>query len=441
MSINLKKYFEEGKKLGLDPYQISFGTSTETTVSVFNNEVETQQIGASSSVSAKGLYEGKIGHFSTDAIDSNTAELMAKSCLESAKYGREDKADNFFKGGKKYRKAKVYFADFVPSSLKDLRAFALEISKIAQAKDKRITKTQVDITMTEGTSLKANSLGLKCKDKSIVYVGYVSLVAENEKGEPRSGGYMFTSFHNLDELKVNALKAIDHASKDALDFFGSGAVKGKNYKVVLSPDSVASLLSFYVGQLSAKSVHKHLSLFEGKINTEIASTCLTILHTPHVSALGASSFDSDGEPTCDFPVIKKGVLVNYFQSLETANEEHIESNGCGQGNGNAGPVVLTVKPGRYSRDDLFKKMNNGLYINSISGLNSGIDGQTLDFSLPCQGYVIKDGEVKEATSMIICAGNLKTLFESIKAVGNDSETFSSTITPSILVKQLAISGK
>jgi PmbA protein len=86
-------------------------------------------------------------------------------------------------------------------------------------------------------------------------------------------------------------------------------------------------------------------------------------------------------------------------------------------------------------------MKDGLYITSVSGLNSGINGQTLDFSLPCQGYVIKDGKIEKATSMIVMAGNLKTLFNSIVALGNDIRYSAGTFAPSVLVKGISISGK
>ena len=63
MRLNLKKYFEEAKKLGLEPYQVSYSVSTEASVEVFNGEVEQQQIGTAQDISAKGIFEGKQGSF------------------------------------------------------------------------------------------------------------------------------------------------------------------------------------------------------------------------------------------------------------------------------------------------------------------------------------------------------------------------------------------
>ena len=441
MNINTKKYFEEAKKRGLEPYQLSFASSVETSVEVFNGEVEQQQIGTSFDIGARAIYNGKQGSFATDAIDNNTPSIMAENILENARFGKEEKAEHYFKGGKKYKRAKILFKEFKPATLKEVREAALLLCKKIQERDPRLTSVQVDISMIESEGNKMNSYGLKCKEKSKAFAGYMEVVAENENKEPRSGGARFRSFLSLEDLMKEADKVIDEAIHDAVDFFGTGPVPSKKYKAVLSYDSFSSLFAFFVGQLNAKSVHKHLSVFEGKLGEQIVSKCLTINHTPHVTCFSASSYDAEGYPTQDFPIIKKGVLQTYFYSVETALEEGKESNGCATGAGNGGPVVMTVKKGKYSKEELFAKMKDGLYITSVSGLNSGINGQTLDFSLPCQGYVIKDGKIEKATSMIVMAGNLKTLFNSIVALGNDTRYSAGTFAPSVLVKGISISGK
>lgn len=441
MKINAKKYFDEGKKRGLDPYTLSYSFSTETSVEVFNGEVETQQIGTTQDIGAKAIYDGKLGSFGTDAIDEKTAGLMADNILESAKFGKEEKAENFYHGGGRYKKAKTVLPDFKPATLAQIREAALGLCKKIQEKDARLTKVQVNISMIDATSGKENSYGVKCKDAIKCFVGYIELVAEDETKEPRSGSHSFHSFHSLDDLMKEADLILDEAIHSAVDFFKTGPCKSKKYKAVLKPGAVASLLGFYLSQLNAKSVHKHLSLFEGKLNQEIMSKSITMRHTPHVTCGSSGSFDADGHPTTDFTFVQRGVLKTYFHSVETALEDGIESNGCAVGSGNAGPMVVTVTPGKKSLDELFAKMKNGIYITSISGLNSGINAQTLDFSLPCQGYLIKDGKIDKAVSMIACAGNLKDLFNSVVALGSESKYDGGIFTPAFLVKNFAISGK
>ncbi len=441
MIINTKKYFEEAKKRGLELFSLSYGVSTETSVEIFNGEVESQQIGSSQDVSGSGLLSGKIGSYGTDAIDKNTPKLMMDAIVESGKFGREEKKENYYGGGKRYRKAAVSSPDFKSASLKDLRDAGLQLYKKIQNKDSRLKKVTISLSMTEAETFKTNTLGLKCKEKKAFYIGYYEIVAEDEDKEPRTGGNVFFSFLSLDDLMTEADKKLDATIHEAVDFFKTGPCASKKYKAVLSQSTVADLMSFFMSQLNAKSVHKHLSVFENKLGQEIVSKKLTITHTPHVTCPEATSYDSDGYPTQDFTVIQRGVLKTYFYSVETANEDHIESNGCASGIGNGSPIVLTVKPGSKSLNDLFTKVKNGIYITSVSGLNSGINSQTLDYSLPCKGYLIKDGKVDKAVSMIVCAGNLKDLFENVIDIANDVEYHSGAFTPSMLVKNFSISGK
>lgn len=440
MRINTKKLLEAGKARGIEPYSVGFSTSKSTSVSVFNGEVESQEIGTTQDIGARGLFNGRIGSFSTDAIDNKTSSLLAEKVLESAQFGKEDKAEHFFKGGLRYSPLKKPASPFVPATLKELREFALALSKKVQAADKRVSKVEVGVSMDEIDGKKFNSLGLKCSSSIKCYSGAISVIAEDEDKEPRSSYESFISFISLEDLSAEADKVIDKVIHESVDFFKSKPAKGANYKAVLDPSVIKSLFPFYISHCNAKSVQKHLSVLEGKIDTEIMSKCITIKHTPHILSLSASAYDADGYPTKDFTLVSKGVLKTYFYSLETALEEKIESNGCASGDGNGSYKVLTVTPGKKRKEELFAKMKNGLYITDVSGLNSGINGQTLDFSLPCQGYIIKDGKIDRAISMNVVAGNLKDLFSSVIALGSDTDYRGSIITPSMLVKKIIVSG-
>ncbi len=441
MSMTMKKYFEEAQKRGIEPYQISYSMGTETSVEVHNGNVEVQQIGTCQDISARGIVDGKKGSFATDCIDKNTPSLLAENVLCSAKFGKEDKPEYYFHGGLKYKKLKTKQKDFVPSTLKDIREFALSYCDDVKKKDSRIKNVTVSVTMGNLTTQKFNSYGLKCKDESTLYSMSISIVAENEEHEPRSGYRSVFSFLSLEELKKRADEKLPEIISSAVDFFNSKPLESKKYKILFHSSCVGSLLAFFLSQLNAKSVQQHLSVFEGKIDAQIVSKCLTIKHTPHILHPSATNYDADGYPTKEFTFIQNGILKDYFYSIETALKENRESNGCASGNGNGSPILISVKPGKNDLDALMKKVKNGLYITSISGLNSGINSQTLQFSLPCEGYVIKDGKKDKAFSMMVVAGNLQDVFSEVLAIGNDVNPSLGKTIPSMVIKSLTVSGK
>lgn len=434
-------YFSEAEKLGLDPYQISFSVSEETDVEVFNGEVKSQEIGSTQGISASGILNGNKGGFSTDCVDSKTPALLARQAYESAKYGKEAKREDYFAGGLKYHRSLYSKKNVVPATLKELRDFALEYCKKVESYSPLIKKTSVSVSMIRGKGEKANSLGLKCSNEFLYFSCSVEIIAENDSHEPRSNYKAFWSMISLDDLKKKGDLVIDELVSGCLDFFGSKAESSKKYKIVLSPSSANILLSYYLSHLNAKKVQKHLSIFEGKLNTKIASENITLTNMPFLKKPGYAIYDADGYPTREFTFVEKGVLKDYFYSVETANVDHRESNGCADGGGNGSAVLVSMKPGRLSQDGLFHKMKNGLYIQNLNGLNSGINGQTLDFSLPCEGYVIKDGKKDKAFSMMVVAGNLKDVFENVVAVGNDILEMFGRYIPSLLIRPLMVSGE
>ncbi len=439
MKIDAHKYIDCGAKKGLTPYVLTYEDETEISVSVLDGKVENQTIGSSQSVAGTALFNGRVGSFRTDAVDENAPSLLADNIYESAQYGRERKAETFYPGGKEYQPADINDPDCKEATLTQLRELAFRLYEKAKNIDPRVTHVETGVGYAKSHSEIHSSHDFGAGEDQSVYSGFVSIVVE-EDGEPRSGWKTFHSFEGIEELESKGNNAVPEAFHDAADFLHSPQIASGTYKAVLARSVFAFLLETELSHLSAKKVHKHLSIFEGKAGEEILSPALSIDHTPHVRSLDSTSFDRDGVPTSDFPVIENGVLRNYFYSYESALEEGVEPNGCGVGNGNDAPYVLSVKPGEKSLDELFEEMGDGIYITDISGTNAGIDDQTLNFSLPCQGYIVKNGKKDSAFSMVLIAGNLKDLFLNVLDLSNESKYVSSSFVPYALIGSISVSG-
>ena len=89
--------------------------------------------------------------------------------------------------------------------------------------------------------------------------------------------------------------------------------------------------------------------------------------------------------------------------------------------------------------------DNGLYINNLEGLHSGLNTVSADFSLSASGYEIVNGEKSRPINQITIAGNLFEVLKNIVAIGNDLKftlpSYGYIGSPSILVKHLSVSGE
>ena len=66
---------------------------------------------------------------------------------------------------------------------------------------------------------------------------------------------------------------------------------------------------------------------------------------------------------------------------------------------------------------------------------------TGDYSRGAAGFWVENGVIQYPVEEITIAGNLKTMFKNIVAIGNDVDTRGNTRTGSILVEQMSIAGQ
>ena len=71
----------------------------------------------------------------------------------------------------------------------------------------------------------------------------------------------------------------------------------------------------------------------------------------------------------------------------------------------------------------------------------GVNSVTGDYSRGAAGFWVEDGEIQFPVEEVTIAGNLKTMFRSIKAIGCDVDTKQNIRCGSILVDDLTVAGQ
>lgn len=194
------------------------------------------------------------------------------------------------------------------------------------------------------------------------------------------------------------------------------------YDIIISPLVAGNLLAQVARSASAGSMIMGFSMFmQNKPGDVVASEGLSIEDAPRDTEIAGVSFDDEGVPTKDKPIIERGVLRNVLHNTATAKKMGAESTG------NAGwvfphPWAIRVAPGDMSDssiDDLAKELGNGVIINNnwYTRFQSYVEGifstVTRDAAL-----VVRNGEVVGAiNTRIRIAGKMVELMKSIDALG------------------------
>ena len=200
-----------------------------------------------------------------------------------------------------------------------------------------------------------------------------------------------------------------------------------------------------IGSLDAEEIQKHSSLLEGKLGQQALSKKLSIIENPLEKNLFFRYFDDEGVATSKKFLVNKGVISTYLYTLQTAAKDNAQPTGNGFGSPKAKADVgyVVVKGGKKSEEEMISGIKEGVYITELTGLHSGMNPRSGNFSLQSAGFMIRDGKKAEPLALITVAGNLINVFNNIKCVANNNKLVigNQMSCPSIYVGKLPISGK
>jgi PmbA protein len=127
------------------------------------------------------------------------------------------------------------------------------------------------------------------------------------------------------------------------------------------------------------------------------------------------------------------VLEAYVLSTYSARKLGMTSTG------NAGGVHnLIIDPGEMDLPGLLNHMGTGLLVTELMG--QGVNLVSGDYSRGAAGFWVENGVIQYPVEEITIAGNLRDMFLTLQAVGNDVDLRGNTRTGSILLEQMTVAG-
>jgi len=103
---------------------------------------------------------------------------------------------------------------------------------------------------------------------------------------------------------------------------------------------------------------------------------------------------------------------------------------------------LVLKPGELTKDALLARVDNGLHVSQLSGLNT-VNPVSGEFSLGLTGHWIEHGRLTTPVQELTVAGNVIALLKKVVAVGSDLRfMFAGGFcgSPTVLIEELPVGG-
>jgi PmbA protein len=187
------------------------------------------------------------------------------------------------------------------------------------------------------------------------------------------------------------------------------------------------LLRVLSGTLSGEAVLKGRSLFANRVGEQVAVAGLTLVDDPtNPEAYGAAAYDSEGLACRRNALVKDGQLQGFLYNTYAGRRAGVPSTASAVRGGFKSPPgvgcrALSLEPGTMSQEEILAEVGEGLLVQEVSGVHSGVNPISGDLSVGAEGLMIRDGALAEPVREITIASTIQRMLLDVVAVGNDLE--------------------
>ena len=204
--MNYNNFFKKAQEVGLEALELHITKTTNFSFSLFRNEIDSYKIADSFKISAKGLYNGKIGYCSSEKLDNSTPDFIVNHIKQNALLNTSEDKEFIFEGSESYKKKKVYNPALAAVSAEEKVALIKALDADIRSKDSRLVEVETEYQEETEEVTIINSYGLKLNHKANYAVVVAAAVAVDEQGAAKQSY----------EIKLLTLEEISEIIRDKM---------------------------------------------------------------------------------------------------------------------------------------------------------------------------------------------------------------------------------
>lgn len=417
---------------------------TDTEVRVFEGDVESFTSATSQGIGIRVIKDQRQGFAWAGSLDEEIIDSTLSEARDNATFGTVDPfLDMAEPDGVEQAELDLYDERINSFSTEEKISLALELEKITKDRDPRVMLVEsADFADSVSQGVVVTSKGIRTGGRdSVCYVTATVLAGGDDDTQI---GFGYSVDRHPGELDL------DHASQMAVDrsvrLLGATKPPTEKLTIVLDPMVTAQFLSILGSTMSGESVLKGRSLFADRLGELVAAPSITLVDDPtNPKAFTASEADGEGLATRRNVLIENGKLNKFVHNSYTGRRLETESTGnCVRGftsTPGVGTIALALAPGDRPQAELIASIDNGVLIQGVSGLHSGVNPVSGDFSTGADGLRIRNGELAEPLREFTIGSTLQRMLLDVVEVGGDLEWLpSSAAGLSLVVADISVSG-
>ncbi|HEX4493182.1 MAG TPA: TldD/PmbA family protein [Acidimicrobiia bacterium] len=420
----------------------------ETDIEVFRGEVESLSVAGVSGVGIRVVTDHRQGFAWAGTFDADVVAETLAEARDNASFAEPDEWSGLATAADAasvpVARLDLWREDFLSVSTDEKVRFAIDLDARVSNADPRIREVE-STSYGDGLveSAIASSEGVEASVRRTVCSASSSALAEAD-GQTQSG-FGFSLGRSFTELDADFI--VSMATERVLRLLGARPLKSRRLPVVLDPLVTAQFLGVLAAAFNGESMLKGRSLFLDRVGEAVAAPFVQLGDDPTDAAMpGATMHDSEGVPCRRNALVTDGVLQGFLHNSATARRAGTRTTGSATRAGytstpGVGVRALSLKPGTRSFDEIVASMPDALYVQSVSGLHSGTNPISGDFSVGAEGLVVRDGALAEPVREVTVASTLPRMLLDVSEIGSDLTTLGgSTAGVTLVVSEMTMSG-
>ncbi|PZS15592.1 MAG: hypothetical protein DLM54_12475 [Acidimicrobiales bacterium] len=397
----------------------------DTSVRVFGGEIESLSSAESAGVGIRVVLGARQGFAYAGSLDEDIlAETLAEARDNAAFATPDEHVGLANPDGVEAAALDLWRPSLDGLTAEDKVALALELEAQVRAGDPRIRQveqanwgdvsTEMAVATTTGISA--------CSRRTSCYVSAYAIAGEG--GETQTGGGYSVGREPGD---IELAKAADDAVRRSTELLGARQARSGRLTVVLDRRVTTTLLSILAGTLSGEAVLKGRSPFADRLGDTVGTAGLTLVDDPtDVRAYGAAVHDAEGLACRRNVLISEGVVGAFLYDSYSGRRAGTASTASAVRGGfkttpGVGARALALVPGVSDEAQIVAQVGEGLMVRSITGVHSGVNPISGDFSVGAEGLMIRGGALAEPVREVTIASTIQRMLQTVVAIGGDVE--------------------
>lgn len=428
------------RQLGATDASAAVSEGAGLSVGVRKGELENVERNRDKSLGVTVYVGQRTGNASTSDFSAAAIEQTVRAAYDIARFTAEDPAAGLADAAEiALDQPELDLFHPWPITPEQATELALTCEQAAFDVDPRISNSEgAGVSAQQSHFFAAHTHGFRGGYASSRHTISVAPIAKAAgKGGDMQRDSWFSSMRSADDLaRPEAVGR--YAAERALSRLGGRKLPTRTCPVLFESPLAAGLLGSLVQALSGGLLYRRTSFLLDSLGQQVLPDFVDVDEDPFVPrGKGSSPFDEEGVRVRARKVIEAGRVQGYFLGSYSARKLGMKTTGNAGGSHNLTLHSRQTKSGD-DLDEMLRKLDTGLFVIELMG--QGVNYVTGDYSRGASGFWVEHGRMTYPVQEITIAGNLRTMFQGITAIGADAYTYGAKTTGSILIDRMTVAG-